>query len=183
MKRSGFCLALVCVLLTPTGCFNNYNPTPPEIVSMSAKITSTTTGVVKLGMAAWAAQNPAMSQVVADQITKNINNVVLPYLDTAQGVSASILEAAMQQQLLDGLPDDVQELINTASSVLDAYLPVPDPTTYLKDWQLAYMKAFLTGVAQGASNYAQPAAKDVVKMPTSHGKWFVPVKKTKAKVK
>ena len=179
MKRSSFCLALVAIMFTGVGCFNKYDPTPEQIASNSKKIESTTRQGVAFGMKQWAAKNPELAKQVAAQITKNINEVVIPYLDNNQGVASSVLEAFIQQKMLDGLPDDVQELINMAASVLDVYLPVPAPDQYLKAWQLGYLKAFLQGVAAGASEYASATATKDFKTNSDKGKWFKPVKKSK----
>jgi hypothetical protein len=180
MKRLSFCLALgVFALVAFTGCpGSKYDPTPEKIVSNSNKIREGTKKAVAYGMKQWAIKNPELAKQVATQLVKNIDEVVIPYLDNSQGIAGSVLEAFIQQKMVQGLPADVQNLISSAAVVLDAYLPAPAPDKYLKAWQLGYLKAFLQGVSQGASGYASAElTRDMVLYQKTRGAWFVPTEK------
>ena len=180
MKRFAFCLALgMFALAALTGCpASRYDPTPEQITSTSGKILKGTNKTVSYGMKQWAAKDPVLAKQVATQLVKNIDEVVIPYLDNNQGIAGSVLEAFIQQKMVQGLPADVQNLISSAAVVLDAYLPAPSPDKYLKAWQLAYLKAFLQGVSQGASGYATATVdRDLVLYRKERGAWFVPTDK------
>ena len=173
-KQTGFCLAIaLSVLFLCPGC-RKHEPTSEQILSNSDKIRTITKQVVSFGMKKWSEKNPELAAKVAEQLVKNIDEVIVPYLDESQGIASSVLEAAIQQKLLNGLPLDVQNLINLAAVVLDGYIPAPAPDEFLKDWQLAYMKAFFTGVSQGASEYAAVNLTRDYKASDKRGKWFKP---------
>jgi len=166
-------------LLGFTGCpASKYDPTPEQITKNSDKIRAGTQKAVAYGMKQWAIKNPELAKQVATQLVKNIDEVVMPYLDNSQGVASSVLEAFIQQKMTKDLPADVQNLISMAAAVLDAYLPAPAPDKYLKAWQLGYLKAFLQGVSQGAAGYVNATAdRDLVLYRKERGQWFVPTEK------
>jgi len=114
----------------------------------SDDVQNITTGVVKLGMTTWAQKNPDKAKEVADLALKSTDDA-LDYLNNNTGIATTVLNAVILAKLTQGLPAEVQDLIEQAAGVLDDVLPEPSPDTYLTPAQLAYLKGFIQGIKNG----------------------------------
>lgn len=143
-------MALALVAFLVPGC---NKPTP-------ANVQEITTVAVEIGFDAWATKNPTQAAAVAQQVNQGATNA-LAYLQGAQGVASSVLDATVQAKLTEGLPEEIQQIIVAAAGILDQVLPIPAPDQYLTPGQLAYLIAFVQGVKDGTADIGTRAVKVV----------------------
>ena len=150
MKHSPMLAVVLCMLFAVPGC---NKPTPDEVQQLTG-------AAITLGFGAWAKSNPDQEAKISAQIAQGATNA-LAYLKGAQGEASTVLQAAIQAKLTEGLPPDIQALVKSAASIVDQVLPEPSPTTFLTPDQLAYMTASIQGIKDGCGSKAV-VSKDMV---------------------
>ena len=106
-----------------------------------------------LGLSQWAKKDPADAKQCALALSKNINEVLLPYLNGSNLPSSAEIQAMLNSTLCNGVKPEIKAAIMAASIALDSFLPIPSTTTYLNADQVSYIKAFLCGVGDGCDAF------------------------------
>jgi len=105
------------------------------------------------GLKQWAKTDEPSAKECAAALSRNIKNVLIPYLDGGDLPSSAQVQEFLASSLFKDLKPVVKDAIIAASLALDAFLPVPGAGTFLKPDEVSYIKAFLTGLSEGCDAF------------------------------
>lgn len=149
------------VVIPPNPPPVNTDPNPPPNQNTLALIQSATSATVSAGLAFYAKDHPDEAAKIAKEIKDIVDTVVMPYLNgSTTGISSAAINAILTNNFA-GLPQIAKDLITLAATLLDSYLPAPDPGTFLSDAQVAYVKAFFNGLSTGAGTVRSTGARAI----------------------
>lgn len=113
------------------------------------------------GLDKWANKDKPAATECATALSKNIKDVLVPYLNNGKLPSSAEVQAFINSSLFNDLKPEIKDLIVAASLALDAVLPIPSANVYLNQDQVDYIKAFLTGIQAGCDKFL--GAKEIKK--------------------
>jgi hypothetical protein len=155
-------VAITFMLITLPGCDKKVDP---EVIKTALRMSGKYGA--NFGLKKWGEKEPAGAKECAVALSTNIKGTLIPYLDGGNLPSSTEVQAFINSSLFKNVNPAVKEAIVAASVALDAVLPVPKADTYLDANQVAYIKAFLTGLQQGCDQYIGTAeGKAQVQEPT-----------------
>lgn len=111
------------------------------------------------GLRKWSEKDAPGAMECAKALKTNINDVLLPYFNGGNLPVSSEVQALLNSSLFKNVKPDVKDAIVAASIALDAVLPIPG-TDKLNQDQVDYIKAFLSGIADGCGKFT---SKEVLK--------------------
>lgn len=177
---------LICLLTVQSGCGSSSQnaatgtdptvsttPVTVDVAGNVNKIQNLTTAGINLSFIGFGQSSPDTVKLAATDAIANVQGTILPFLNGGGNLSASAVQALVQDKVLSKFPSALQSGIELAAATLDAVLPEPTSDQVLTANELAYLKAFWTGVVNGSQQYlaGAPASRDFQK-PKSTGKWF-----------
>lgn len=124
------------------------------------------------GLKALAKKDEAAASEIALRLNATIEGSLLPYLNQGDLPAADVVRELIDSTLFTDLKPEIADAIVAAAIALDVVLPAPAPDTYLTPEQVGYIKAFLTGVANGCAKFTK-GDKDVP-IPQYKGKKELP---------
>lgn len=152
--RTSLGLAVAMVLLFGvTSCDKPDKNTTLNLLKSGA---STATN---FGLRKWSEKDAPGAAECAKTLKANINDVLLPYFNGGNLPTSTEVQTLLNSSLFKNVKPDVKDAIVAASIALDAVLPVPGSDKLNQD-QVDYIKAFLSGVADGCDKFG---SKDVPK--------------------
>lgn len=104
------------------------------------------------GLKKWNEKKPEAAREAAAALSRNIRTVIIPYLDGGKLPISSEAQEFINSSLFKDVSDEVKEAVVLASVALDAVVPVPGAEKMKKE-HVEYIKAFLTGVADGCDKF------------------------------
>jgi hypothetical protein len=153
MRHKNFAvLAIACmaVALYTTGCGETIEKNKPLIIKgleLAGKFGA------DRGLKEWAKKQPDSAKETAEKLNKNLKEEILPWLDGEGKLKSSAeVNEFINSSLFKDLPGEVKDAIVMASAVLDVYLPIPSADKMNEDTR-DYLKAFLSGLQQGAQKF------------------------------
>lgn len=167
MKRVVLPLLAVLLGLTPILMIQGCNDETKQVIQDNQQLildglTMAASQGTERGLKEWAKKDEAAAKEAAVALSRNLKDSVLPYLEGDTLKPSSEVNEFINSSLFKDVPDEVKTAISGAAALLDLYLPVPG-SDQLKPEQLAYLKAFLTGVQEGAAKYSGSANTREVK--------------------
>ena len=108
------------------------------------------------GLNKWAEKKPDAAKEAATALSRNLEEQILPYLDGEDLHTSEEVNEFVNSSLFKDVPDEVKDAIVAAAIILDIYLPIPGSDN-LSDDHKDYLRAFLTGIKQGASKFVSDA--------------------------
>lgn len=143
---------LVAALMVTPGCSKPSPDTIKKALRLAGKEGS------RFGLKKWAEEKPEAARETATTLKKNIDEVLLPYLNGGQLPSSAEVQAFIQSSLFKDVDQKVKDAIILASVALDAALPIPGADTYLKAEHVEYLKEFMTGISEGCAEFLSRGA-------------------------
>jgi hypothetical protein len=113
----------------------------------------------KEGLNAWAKKKPEAAKEAADALAKNIDEVILPYLNGGNIGTSDSVDQLLSSSLFVDVPDDVKTAVLAAAAVLDLYLPAPAAGEALSADHVDFLKAFFTGLRDGVNDFNSRSPK------------------------
>lgn len=107
----------------------------------------------KEGLNAWEKKKPEAAQEAAAALAKNIDTVILPYLNGGDIGTSDSVDQLLSSSLFVDVPDDVKTAVLAAAAVLDLYLPAPAAGEKLSADHVDFLKAFFTGLREGIDSF------------------------------
>jgi uncharacterized protein YceK len=104
------------------------------------------------GLKKWSEKKPEAAKETAAALSRNVRTVLIPYLDGGKLPISSEVQEFINSSLFKDVSAEVKEAVVLASVALDAVVPVPSAEK-LKDEHVLFIKAFLTGVADGCDKF------------------------------
>lgn len=138
---------LLVGMLTLTGC------KPPSPATIKKGLTIAGQSGSAFGLRKWAEKDAPSAKECAAALKANIDNDLLPYLNGGNLPSSDQIQAFIQSSLFKNVKPEVKDAIILASVALDNALPIPAAGTYLKQDQVDYIKAFLSGISAGCADF------------------------------
>lgn len=142
-------IALTLMLVVVPGCEGK--KVDPEVIKTSLRMTGKYG--TAFGLKKWGEKDPASAKECATALSANVKGTLIPYLDGGKLPVSTEVQAMINSSLFKNVNPAVKEAIVAASVALDAVLPVPKADKYLTVDEVAYIKAFLTGISQGCDQY------------------------------
>lgn len=117
-------------------------------------IRAVTSAGADFGLCEWGKKDPASAKECANNLSKNINDQLIPYLDQKGTLTTTAeMQQLLQTSIFDKVPPVVKSALIAASSLLDYYLPCPEVVIYTTPNQVAIVKAFLLGLKDGCDKF------------------------------
>ncbi len=187
MQKSVLSLALLLSLsiFTP-GCGNSTpsapstnpgtttasGPTQDQINANCTEIAMLTSNSINIALSGYAAADPVAAKAVAAQIQTIVLGTLIPYLKGSGHTESDAINALLKQNFVT-LPGIVASGISVAASILDHYLPVPGPNTFLSTAEVQYVTCFVQSVSDGAGLFiGGTKARADLKVQAAPGAWL-----------
>lgn len=167
MKRVVFPLLAILLVVMPVLMIQGCNDQTKQVIEDNQQLildglTMAASQGTERGLKEWAKKDEAAAKEAAAALSRNLKDSVLPYLEGDVLKPSSEINEFINSSLFKDVPDEVKTAITGAAALLDLYLPIPG-SDQLKPEQLAYLKAFLSGVQEGASKFSGTADTREVK--------------------
>ncbi len=157
-------LVVLAILSVSTGAIlvgcSKPEPGTPEADAQHkqqvALVKAASTAGVMVGLKTWGKDHPAEATEAATALSKNIREVIVPYL-TSQGplLASSEVQAFLESSLFTNVNPIIKDSLVAASAILDALLPVPSADK-LSPHAQDFILAFVQGAEAGCNAFLRP---------------------------
>lgn len=131
----------------------------PEVITLCQAMT--TSGSL-FGLQEWAKKDPNAAKECATNLSSNITQQLLPYLQgQGQLKSSAEIQQLLQTSVFSKVPEQVKIAIVAASAVLDMYVPIPPSQQFMNADQVKLVSAFLTGMRDACDQFTKPTTRAI----------------------
>ena len=111
----------------------------------------------KLGLSRWAEYEPEKVKEIAGLLGDNVFNVLIPWIRENAAVKSAVeVSEFLASNLFKDLPIAIKGSILVVFELVDSYMPIPNPDTFLNSGQIKLILAFLDGVDEGCDEFLHP---------------------------
>jgi len=145
--RKSIALIVLVTLTFLSGC------NKPDKSTIIKSLYTTSKIATDFGLEKWYKTKPDGSVECAKTLMKNIDEVLLPYLNGGTLPTSTEVQTFLKSSLFKNVDPEIKDILKTASLALDAFLPVPSSESYLTADEIDYIKSFLSGVKDGCKQF------------------------------
>lgn len=147
------CVFTVGTLVIMPGCGDTGKVIEDNKDVILATLKLTASKGTQAGLKKWSKSNPDAAKEAATALARNLKDQVLPYLDGEELKASAEVNEFINSSLFKDVPDEIKSAVVAAAEILDLYLPIPG-SDKLNQTHVEYLKAFLTGVQEGAARFS-----------------------------